>query len=106
MTLNRITFRRCNFEKELERLAERLTGRKCVFEDAICNEPVNIEFIETDISVCKKHAVHGYAIVENPEFWSSIWWRDTPRFQYKGKYVVFKVDYASAVWLYTLLRVL
>jgi hypothetical protein len=36
----RITFRiwRRSFEKELERLAKRLTGRKCAFEDAICNE--------------------------------------------------------------------
>jgi hypothetical protein len=64
--------RRCSIEKELEKLAEKLTGRKCLFERMICNEPKNVEFIDARISICKgKREVFAYAVVENPEFWAS-----------------------------------
>jgi len=93
------------FEKELERIAEKLTGRKCKFETMICNEPKNFELDEIRLNVGRKHAVFGYAVVENPEFWASLWWRESPFVRYEGKYVVLQVDYAAAVWAYALLRI-
>ena len=93
-------------EKELEKIAEKLTGRRCRFVKMICNEPKNFELNDIYLSVRGKHAVFGVAVVENPEFWASPWWRDDCVVRFEGKYVVMQIDYAAAVWAYALLRII
>ena len=96
--------------RELEKTAERLVKRKCTFVRMIGNEPKNFVFADADfdagLSVCGgRYRIYGYAVVENPEFWASPWWRDSPFVRFEGKYVVLEMTYAGAVWVYALLRI-
>jgi hypothetical protein len=95
------------FEKELERVAKTLVGRKCRFEDMICNEPRNVKFEDIRKDIQRgKHIIFGYAVVDNPEFWASPWWTVNFIVRYEGRYVVFRILYGDAVFTYALLRIL
>ena len=104
MWLKKARERAC--ERELEKIAERLAGRKCEFARMIGNEPKNFVFADADLCVCGgRYRIYGWAVVENPEFWASPWWRESPFVRFEGKYVVMQIDYAAAVWAYALLRI-
>jgi len=104
MWLKKARERAC--ERELEKIAERLAGRKCEFARMIGNEPKNFVFADADLCVCGgRYRIYGWAVVENPEFWASPWWRESPFVRFEGKYVVLEMTYAGAVWVYALLRI-
>jgi hypothetical protein len=87
---------------ELEKIAERILGKKCILEEMICNEPCFSTFTNLRI-FCEGMHIAGYAVVENPEFCA---WHGGDRVRYEGRFVIFRINYAGAAWVYALLRIL